>query len=756
MDLYRILRQSLYLLVGAGAFAMALAENNAAYLLVAAGAGILAGILLDSGKIKPAPKELAFALALALLVYFAQPLQHERAWNREIPVACGRFLFSLNLVLLLTSFADWVLILAGTSTLAIVVLSGAIDPSPSLFLRIACFVALTAWMLFVHSLWRTRQRYAAQQRLNLGRANVLPGAAADSVPRRALAQGVGLTVALSLACLTLGLFLFFSAPRIERVGFWLEGFISSNKPQPASDGGTLPGRAELDVPHTLADSVDLNALGPVNENYAPALTVTFTPFAKSLIDDGRIYLRGLAFSDVNRGTWKKPALNSNALEAGDDKLLAITDPSSPDAPRGDALIHQSVESIHLTNPYYFAVYPVARLRAARVALDPEGGLHFPIVQAPQPYELWSCAPAHAAGLPAGAKAGHPDLARYVRDSGIAPQNLDDVRALAREITENARSDAEKAQRIAAYLKNSGRYSYTLELDKLLRGRDPIRDFLLGASAEQRRGHCGYFATAFVALCRLSGLPARMATGFTTKAPDVAAGEPATIVFRNSAAHAWGEVYFKAIGWVIFDPTPPAPPPAPRPPPVQVAETTPAQATEPPSGGALERAWATVIGYDSRQQRDVFKRMRSLLRGGLGGSERVLTGRSAGGWILAVVVWIATGISLLWLVSLFLRRGRRRRGRATVGTLRTRAAVAFYNDLLQVLSKRGYVRRPGQTPREFAEHVLRAGGPAYQSVLTITNIFEGVRYGGAEISQDDFNALQNALDGLRELTFAAGT
>ncbi len=82
------------------------------------------------------------------------------------------------------------------------------------------------------------------------------------------------------------------------------------------------------------------------------------------------------------------------------------------------------------------------------------------------------------------------------------------------------------------------------------------------------------------------------------------------------------------------------------------------------------------------------------------------------------------------------------------------AEAFYNDLLQVLSRRGFVRRPGQTPREFADFVVRRGGEAFQPVLVVTSVFEQVRYGGVEISQDDFNQLQTALDKLRELAFVA--
>jgi hypothetical protein len=102
--------------------------------------------------------------------------------------------------------------------------------------------------------------------------------------------------------------------------------------------------------------------------------------------------------------------------------------------------------------------------------------------------------------------------------------------------------------------------------------------------------------------------------------------------------------------------------------------------------------------------------------------------------------------------LFARRNSRRKYASTSGGVRARAAVGFYNDLLYALSRRGYSRRPGQTPREFAETVLRRGGEAFAPVRDVTDIFEAVRYGGGELEQDEFNRLQEALDKIREMTF----
>jgi Domain of unknown function (DUF4129) len=98
------------------------------------------------------------------------------------------------------------------------------------------------------------------------------------------------------------------------------------------------------------------------------------------------------------------------------------------------------------------------------------------------------------------------------------------------------------------------------------------------------------------------------------------------------------------------------------------------------------------------------------------------------------------------------RSRRRTSATPAPRGRNRAAVTFYNDLLQALSRCGFTRRPEQTPREFARHVLQHGGERFHCVLALTDVFERVRYGGGDISQEQFNQLQEALDQLREQSF----
>jgi hypothetical protein len=74
------------------------------------------------------------------------------------------------------------------------------------------------------------------------------------------------------------------------------------------------------------------------------------------------------------------------------------------------------------------------------------------------------------------------------------------------------------------------------------------------------------------LLRMGGVPARMATGFSTGAQDTKTGE---YVVRDFDAHSWVEVYYPDYGWVTFDPTPADSP----------ARSQPADGSASPSAGA---------------------------------------------------------------------------------------------------------------------------------------------------------------------------
>lgn len=67
------------------------------------------------------------------------------------------------------------------------------------------------------------------------------------------------------------------------------------------------------------------------------------------------------------------------------------------------------------------------------------------------------------------------------------------------------------------------------------------------SVRLRGGVCQDFAHILVALCRLSGIPARYASGYIFSGQEGA-------VLGAEASHAWCEAYLPPHGWIGFDPT----------------------------------------------------------------------------------------------------------------------------------------------------------------------------------------------------------
>jgi transglutaminase superfamily protein len=80
------------------------------------------------------------------------------------------------------------------------------------------------------------------------------------------------------------------------------------------------------------------------------------------------------------------------------------------------------------------------------------------------------------------------------------------------------------------------------------GRDPVDWFLF----DVKIGYCEQFATAETLMLRSLGIPARLATGYSTGDYDPVLDQS---IVRERDAHAWVEVWFPNDGWVPVDPSP---------------------------------------------------------------------------------------------------------------------------------------------------------------------------------------------------------
>ena len=122
---------------------------------------------------------------------------------------------------------------------------------------------------------------------------------------------------------------------------------------------------------------------------------------------------------------------------------------------------------------------------------------------------------------------------------------EEIHFLAERLAQDSADAAAVLHRIEQYL--AANYAYDLEAEMRGGYDDFVRSFLF----EKLEGYCVHFATSFVVLARLSGIPARYATGFLLSRDDPA--EPTTIT--GYASHAWPEVWLDGRGWTNWEATP---------------------------------------------------------------------------------------------------------------------------------------------------------------------------------------------------------
>ena len=308
-----------------------------------------------------------------------------------------------------------------------------------------------------------------------------------------------------------------------------------------------------------------------------------------------------------------------------------------------------------------------------------------------------------------------------------------IQELAVQLTENQPSAYDKVRRIEDYLRQNYRYS-TEGVDN--READPLAGFLF----DRKKGDCQYFATATVILLRLAGVPARVVNGFLlgefNKLGDY-------YLVRQRHAHSWAEVYFPGQGWIEFDPT---------------GEAVGSEALSSGVGTFLWswidslRLWwdRHVVFFSSYTQQRYLYGLAGLFRASWSGMTRALS-YGMGGLREAVARWVpglkvAGIISVLVIVILLVVRkvfpsSSRRRALKGEG-------VWFYHRMLKMLVRRGYIKRIGQTPLEFAV-AIKSSAPLYAGpVEDLTDWYYRLRYGGLNLARLPRERIEEALRSLK--------
>ena len=167
------------------------------------------------------------------------------------------------------------------------------------------------------------------------------------------------------------------------------------------------------------------------------------------------------------------------------------------------------------------------------------------------YDTYSQAPEYDFNYLLGRELGREDWSAGVWEEYL--ELPDDPRY--KELAENLIADLKpeytddpfaKAWAIKTYLDESGIYSLKNEHAY---ETDPAGSFLFG----DLTGYCMHFSFAATYMFRSLGIPARVGIGYAVPASNKAGGS--SLLIQAVHGHAWPEIYFRDIGWVIVDPAP---------------------------------------------------------------------------------------------------------------------------------------------------------------------------------------------------------
>jgi transglutaminase-like putative cysteine protease len=302
-----------------------------------------------------------------------------------------------------------------------------------------------------------------------------------------------------LLALPLALVFFLFFPRLPG-GFWA---------LPASD----------DAVTGLGESMSPGSISELTASYDPAFRVRF---AGAIPPPQERYWRGPVLHDFDGYTWR----------------------------RGAAQAYRQAPLRYFGEPYRYSVTLAPGANRWWLALDTVVGSPNKHVFFSYDYDLIAREPVTQPttydALSYTHTASSEPLSNSARqmESALPPNRNPRTRQLAARLRAHAPADPDFVRAAMEYLRSGG-FQYSLTPPKL--DFDSVDDFLF----RTREGFCGHYASAFVALLRAGGVPARVVTGYQGGEWNPIGGY---FLVRQSDAHAWAEVWLDGRGWLRVDPT----------------------------------------------------------------------------------------------------------------------------------------------------------------------------------------------------------
>jgi transglutaminase-like putative cysteine protease len=361
---------------------------------------------------------------------------------------------------------------------------------------------------------------------------------------------------------------------------------------------------------------------------------------------------------------------------------------------------------------YVPTPTAAEMRRAPARYDAQLAEYTRIVL-PRPGEDALRAPRAGGGLAArdrvsvplvGTRFEEPEVRRRLAASPYAR-----AQRLARSLTAGAPTVYDAVRRVRDHFRGNG-FVYS---ERPPSRRFPLESFLF----TDKTGYCQQYSGAMALLLRMAGIPARVVAGFS---PGSLNRDTGAYRVRDLDAHSWVEVYFAGIGWVTFDPTPPAAP----------ADRA-GQGPDAARAGRVDANDALTRGGDAPASDRT-----TDTRGGGAGARAAEGDGGAPGWVVALLVLGALGGA----GGLVLRR------RAPAGGDPAEAGLL---ELERALPRLGWKLTAGTTLLQLERRLGRGAGPASARYVAALRAGRFARGGVANPSPADRRAMR------RELTASGG-
>lgn len=263
------------------------------------------------------------------------------------------------------------------------------------------------------------------------------------------------------------------------------------------------------------------------------------------------------------------------------------------------------------------------------------------------------------------------------------------------------------------------FIYTLQPPAL--GRNSIDEFLF----DTQRGFCEHYASSFVFLMRVAGIPARVVIGYQGGQYNE---EDEYLIVRQRDAHAWAEVWIEGQGWKRVDPTAAVAPSRIE---EGIGAAIPDEEASLVPGARLNTGiWRSinwvqlridnlsytwhswVLSYDNEAQAGFFKRY-------FGGSAA---------WKIGLFFIVGCGLTVV-LVLLIGSAGLKRRYQYS--------EAEIYARHLRYLSRFGFDKAPAESPTQFAQRVAEIRPLWREQLIGIAQLYSSIAFNAQDNLKEQF-------------------